>query len=105
MCVFVLVVLIQEATAASRPAVAMQLVVLILDGELVVVGQFLAPVDLPQGEDDDVLAAVHVDDTGVAVRLAWVVDETSCVALHRRVHHIEVVDAEHVAADALMENE
>lgn len=104
MCVYVcvLAVLIQEATAASRPAVAVQLVVFVLDGELVVVGQFFAPVDLPQGEDDDVLAAVHVDDTGVAVRLARVVDETSCVALHRCVHYVKVVDAEHVAANALM---
>lgn len=96
-------VLIQEATAASRPTVAVQLAVLVLDGELVVVGQLLAAVDLPQGEDDDVLAAVHVDDARVAVWLAGVVDETGRVALHRRVHHIEVVDAEHVAADALME--
>ncbi|TNN63781.1 hypothetical protein EYF80_025983 [Liparis tanakae] len=60
--------------------------------------------NLPQGEDDDVLAAVHVDDAGVAVGLARVVDEASGVALHRRVHHVEVVDAEHVAADALMES-
>lgn len=96
-------VLIQEAAAASRPAVAVQLVVLVLDGELIVVGEFLAPVDLPQGKDDDVLVAVHVDDAGIAVWLARVVDETSRVALHRSVHHVEVVDAEHVASDALME--
>ena len=81
----------------------MQLAVLVLDGELVVVGELLAAVDLPQGEDDDVLAAVHVDDARVAVGLARVVDEASRVALHGRVHHVEVVDAEHVAADALME--
>lgn len=92
--------LIQEATAASRPAVAVQLAVLVLDGELVVIGQLLAAVDLPQGEDDNVLAAVHVDDTGVAVGLARVVDETGRVALHGRVHHVEVVDAEHVASNA-----
>lgn len=55
--------LIQEAATASRTAVAMQLVVLILDGELVVVGEFFAPVDLPQGEDDNVLAPIHIDDT------------------------------------------
>lgn len=97
----VLAVLIQEAAAASRPAVAVQLAVLVFDGELVVVGQLFAAVDLPQGEDHNVLAAVHVDDTRVAVRLAGVVDEASRIALHRRVHHIEVVDAEHVAADAL----
>lgn len=96
-----LAMLIQEAAAAPRAAVAMQLAVLVLDGELVVVGQLFAPVDLPQGEDDDVLAAVHVDDARVAVGLARVVDEAGRVALHRRVHHVEVVDAEHVAADAL----
>ncbi len=102
-CKCVLLLLIQEVTAASRPAVAEQLIVLVLDGELVVVGQFFAAEDLPQGEDDDVLAAIHVDDTRVAVGLAGVVDETSCVALHRRVHHVKVVNAEHVAANALME--
>lgn len=48
------------------------------------------------------LAAVHIDDSRVAVWLAGVVDETSCVALHRRVHHVKVIDAEHVASDALM---
>lgn len=95
--------LVEEATAASRPAVAEQLALLVLDGELVVVGQLLAAVDLPQGEDDDVLAAVHVDDARVAVGLAGVVDETGRVALHGRVHHVEVVDTEHVAADALTE--
>lgn len=95
-------VLIQEAATASRTAVAVQLVVLILDGKLVVVGEFFAPVDLPQGEDDNVLAPVHVDDTRVAVWLTRVVNETGCIALHRCVHNIEVVNAEHVAADALM---
>lgn len=63
-------VLIQEATAASRFAVAMQLAVLILNGELVVVGQLFTPVDLPQSEDDNVLATVHVDDARIAVWLA-----------------------------------
>lgn len=94
--------LIQIAAAASRPAVAEELVALVLDGKLVVVGEFFAPVDLPQRKDDDVLAAVHVDDARVAVRLTRVVDEARLVALHRGVHHVEVVDAEHVAADALV---
>lgn len=94
-------VLIEEATAASRRAVAMQLVVLVLNGELVVVGELFTAVDLPQGENYDVLSAVHVDDAGVAVGLARVVDEAGRVALHRRVHHVKVVDAEHVAADVL----
>lgn len=61
--------LIQEAATAPRPTVAMQLVVLVLDGKLVVVGEFFAPVDLPQGEDDDVLAPIHIDDTRVAIWL------------------------------------
>lgn len=96
-------VLIQEPSAASRPTVAVQLALVVLDGELVVVRQLLSAVDLPQGEDDDVLAAVDVNDARVAVRLAGVVDEAGGVALHRRVHHVKVVDAEHVAADPLKE--
>lgn len=99
--VCVLAVLVQEAAAASCPTVAEQLVVFVLDGELVVVSQLFAAVDLPQRKDDDVLAAVHVDDARVAVGLARVVDETGRVALHRRVHHVKVVDAEHVAPNAL----
>lgn len=94
--------LIQESTAAPRPTVAVQLVVIVLDGELVVISEFFAPVDLPQSEDHDVLAAVHVDDTRVAVWLTGVVDETGCVALHCRIHHVKVIDSEHVAANTLM---
>lgn len=97
-------VLIEEATAASCPTVAVQLALVVLDGELVVVGQLFTAVDLSQGEDDYVLAAIHVDDARVAVGLAGVVDETSCIALHGSVHHVEVIDAEHVASNALMEN-
>lgn len=96
-------VLIQEYSAASRPTVAVQLALVVLNGELVVVGQLLSAVDLPQGKDDDVLAAVYVNDPRVAVGLTGVVDEASGVALHRCVHHVEVIDAEHVAADPLKE--
>lgn len=103
-CVFVCQLLIEEATAASRPTVAVQLVLVVLDGKLVVVGQLFTTVDLSQGEDDYVLAAIHVDDARVAVRLAGVVDETSCIALQGSVHHVEVIDAEHVASNALREN-
>lgn len=95
--------LIQEHSAASRPTVAVQLALVVLDGELVVVRQLLSAVDLPQGEDDDVLAAVHIDDPRVAVWLTGVVDEASGVALHRCVHHVKVIDAEHVATDPLKE--
>lgn len=101
----VLVGLIEKAAAASRPTVAVQLVVIVLDGELVVVGQFLTPVDLPQGKDDYVLSAIHIDDTRVAVWLAGMVDETCCIALHRGVHHVKVIDVEHVASDALVESD
>lgn len=97
------VVLIKESAAASRSTVAVQLALVVLDGELVVVRQLLPTVDLPQSEDDDVLAAVHINDTRVAVWLTRVVDEASGVALHRRVHHIKVVNAEHVATDSLKE--
>lgn len=79
----------------------MQLALVVLDGELVVVGQLFPAIDLPQGKDDDVLATVHVNDARVAVGLTGVVDETSGVALHRCVHHVEVINAEHVATDSL----
>lgn len=97
--------LVQESAAAPGPAVAVQLALVILDGELVVVGQLFSAVDLPQGKDDDVLAAVHVDDARVAVGLARVVDEAGGVALHRRVHHVKVVNAEHVATDSLKQRQ
>lgn len=97
------VVLIQESSAASRPTVAVQLALVVLNRELVVVRQLLSAVDLPQGKDDNVLAAVYINDTRVAVWLTGVVDEASGVALHRCVHHVKVIDAEHVATDPLKE--
>ncbi|TNN68314.1 hypothetical protein EYF80_021497 [Liparis tanakae] len=57
--------------------------------------------NLPKSKDDDVLPAFHVDHSRVAVGFAGVVDESRRVAVHGGVHHIEVVDAEHVAADTL----
>lgn len=93
--------LVKVAAAAPRAAVAAQLALVVLDGELVVVRQLLAAVDLAQREDDDVLAAVHVDDARVAVGLARVVDEACGVAVHGGVHHLVVIDAEHVTADPL----
>lgn len=98
-----LAALIKESAAAPRATVAVQLALVILNGELVVVGQLFSTIDLPQGKDDDVLAAVHVNDTRVAVWLARVVDETSGVALHCCVHHVKVINAEHVATDSLKE--
>lgn len=100
-----LVVLIKESAAASRPTVAVQLALVILNGELVVVGQLFSTIDLPQGKDDYVLATVHINDTRVAVWLTRVVDETSGVALHCCVHHVKVINAEHVATDSLKETE
>lgn len=97
------VVLIKESAAASRSTVAVQLALVVLNGELVVVRELLPTVDLSQGKDDDVLATVHINDTRVAVWLTRVVDEASGVALHRCVHHIKVVNAEHVATDSLKE--
>lgn len=44
---------------------------------------------------------VHGDDAGVAVGLAGMVDEARGVAVDRRVDHLVVVDAKHVAADSL----
>lgn len=93
--------LVKKASATSRPTVTVQFAVGIFDGELVVVGELLSAVNLPQGEDYDVLLAVHVDDSRVAVRITGVVDESRCVAVHGGVHHVKIVNAEHVTADAL----
>ena len=94
---------VEEAATPARPAVAAQLVAGVFDGELVVVRELLPPVDLPEGEDHDVLLPLDVDDPRVAVGLAGVVDEARRVAVHRGVHHVEVVDAEHVTADSLQD--
>ena len=59
--------LVHELSALSGVASAGDLDV--LEGELVVVGQLLADLDLPEGEDDDVLLAQHVHDLGIAVGL------------------------------------
>lgn len=79
----------------------MQFAVGVFNGELVVVGELLSAVNLAQREDDDVLLALHVDDSRVAVGVAGVVDESCGVAVHGGVHHVEIVNAKHVAADAL----
>lgn len=93
--------LIKEAATALGPAVAWQLAACILDRELVVIGELLAAKDAPQGKNDNVLLALHVDDARVAVGLAGVVDETGGVAVHCGIHHVKVIDAEHVAPNAL----
>jgi len=92
---------VEGLAALLGAAVAGQLVAGVLRGELVVVGELLAAVNAARGQDDDVLLAVHGDDPRVAVGLARVVDEAGGVAVHRGVHHLVVVDAEHVAADPL----
>jgi hypothetical protein len=55
-------------------------------------------------KDDDVLLAADVDDLGVAVWVAGVVDEACGVAHHGGVHHVVVVHAEHVATDVLQQH-
>lgn len=47
------------------------------------------------------LLTLHVDDSRVAVGLAGVVYKARRVPVHRGVHHLEVVDTEHVASNAL----
>lgn len=47
------------------------------------------------------LLAVHSDDPRVAVGLAGVVDEAGCVAVHRGIYHLVVIDAKHVTTDPL----
>lgn len=93
--------LVQELAALLGSAVAGQLISRFLNGELVVVGELFPSVDLPQGEDDNVLLTVNNDDTRVAVGLAGMVYETCRVAMHRGVHHFVVIDAKHVTANPL----
>ena len=59
--------LVEVFSAFSGAAVAGDLD--ILDGELVVVGQLLAPRDAATGEDDDVLLAADLDHPGETVGL------------------------------------
>lgn len=92
---------VEEAPTSPRSAVTVEFVAGVFDGEFVVVRELFPSVDLPQGEDDDVLPALHVDDSGVAVGLAGVVDEPRSVAVHGGVHNVEVVDTEHVTPNAL----
>lgn len=92
---------VEELAALFCTTVAGQLVAGILDGELVIVRELLSTVDAPRGKDDDVLLAVHSDDPRVAVRLTRVVDEAGSVAMHCGIHHLVVIDAEHVTADPL----
>ena len=92
---------VKEATAALGATVAGQLVAGILNGELVVIGELLTTQDAAQGEDDDVLLALHMDDSREAIGLTRVVDEAGGIAMHGGVHHIKVIHAEHVAPNAL----
>lgn len=48
------------------------------------------------------LLALHVDDTGIAVGLARVVDKSRRVAMHGCIDYVKVVDTEHVAANSLV---
>lgn len=61
--------LIQEAAAAPRAAVAVQLAVLVLDGELVVVRDLLVDVNRLSGVDHDLLLRLHCDDLRITVGL------------------------------------
>lgn len=92
---------VEELAALLCAAVAQQLVVGIFDGELVVVRELLPAADAARREDDDVLLAVHGDDSGVAVGLTGVVDEAGGVAVYRGVHYLVVVDPKHVTANPL----
>lgn len=93
--------LIKELATLFGPTVARQLIAWFLNGKLVVVCELFAPVDFPQCKNDYVLLPVDIDDTGVAVGLTGVVDETSRVAMHGGINHLIVIDAKHVAANSL----
>lgn len=96
---------VEEAAAAPGPTVAVQFVALILNGELVVISQLFAAINLAQSKDDNVLLAFHIDDARVAVGFAGVVDKTGRVAVHGGVDHLKVIYAEHVAANPLRAQE
>ena len=92
---------VEELPTFLGTTVAGELVAGILDGELIVVGELFPAVDLAHGEDDDVLLPVNVDDPRVAVGLTGVIDEAGRISVHGGVHHLRVIDPEHVATDAL----
>lgn len=96
-----MLLLVKKASTSPGTTVTVQLAAGVLDGEFVVVRELFPAVDLPQSENDDVLLAFHVDDPRVTVRLARVIDETCGVSVHGGVHYLKVIDAKHVAADAL----
>ena len=58
---------VERAATLGRAAHAGDL--LVLDGELVVVGDLLVHVDVALGVDDDLLLRLHGDDLGIAVGL------------------------------------
>lgn len=95
--------LVEKAPASSGTAVTVQLVAGIFDREFVVIGELFAAVDLPQRKNDDVLPALHVNNPRVTVGLTRVVNEARRIAVHGGVHYIKVINAEHVAANALEE--
>lgn len=92
---------VQELPALLGTTVTGELVAGILDGELIVVREFLPAVDLAHSKDDNVLLPIDIDDSRVAVRLTRVIDEASGVSVHGGVHYLRVIDSEHVAANAL----
>lgn len=57
--------------------------------------------DLAQGEDDDVFVGVDEEEARVAVGLAGVVDKARRIAVHGGVHHLELIDTEHITPNAL----
>lgn len=92
---------VEETATSPGPTVAVEFVAGVFDGELVVIGQLLPPVDFPKSKDDNVLPTFHVDHPRVAVRFTGVVDEPRRVAVHCCIHHVEVVNAKHVTANTL----
>lgn len=92
---------VEETATAPGPTVTAEFVAGVFNRELVVIGELLPSVDLPKSKDDDMLPAFHVDHSRVAVGFAGVVDEPCCVAMHGCIHHIKVINTEHVTANAL----
>lgn len=92
---------VHPLAAGGRAAHAHDLVRVVLDVELVVVGELLAARDAAPREDDDAQVAVHLHGLGHAVGLARVVDVARQPAAQRGVHHAPLVQPEHVDAAVL----
>eukprot|EP00322_Chrysochromulina_rotalis_P019880 CAMPEP_0115831260 /NCGR_PEP_ID=MMETSP0287-20121206/2046_1 /TAXON_ID=412157 /ORGANISM="Chrysochromulina rotalis, Strain UIO044" /LENGTH=197 /DNA_ID=CAMNT_0003284599 /DNA_START=212 /DNA_END=802 /DNA_ORIENTATION=+ len=89
--------LIEPAAAFPSAAAARNRIAsILLNVEVVVVGDLLSVLDALLGIEHDALAATSVDDARVAVGLTAMVGESREAAAPRRIHEEVVVDSEDV---------